>query len=571
MTPGAPTGVGLGLRWAFLDEVAGGHAPDSIPFFEVSPENYMRRGGSIPTSLDAVAERYPILTHGLMMNVGGTTPLDPDYLAQLRAFCERMGSTGHSDHLCWSGADGAILHDLLPLPHDGQAIARCVDQIHRIQDALGLPFAVENISYYLVPGGPLTEAELVTEIVERADCGLLLDVNNVAVNANNHGFDPIEFLAALPLSRVVQLHVAGGERRPNLDNLIIDTHGTDVSAEVTGLMQWVIERIGPRPVIYERDHDIPPLAVLGQQVAELRRAYDDALATRERTSPAAARRTAPEPLPEVRSLEGVQRGLSRVICAPDGDTALRSDPGGWLRTQGVVPPDDRVMAEVGAPRLLVYRSMVRSALVGVTRNFIPRTVARLGEAAFAEATAGWLDAAPPTSRYLRDVPGQFVRWAAEHPDALPGYLLDLARLEILEDEIDAAPDPPPVAGLHPQLVLDRPLVWNGACSVVTFEHAVHVLPTALDDRTVPEAVATRVLVYRDPEHEVRTLALSPLAFEVLRRLVHERATVSEAIAAGAPACGEAVDDTVLGRLATLLADLAQRGVLRGSEGPPQNA
>lgn len=561
-----PTGVGLGLRWAFLDEVAAGRTPESIRFFEISPENYMRRGGSIPHALDVVAERYPILTHGLMMNVGGTTELDPEYLRELRRFCERMGSRFHSDHLCWTGSDGAILHDLLPLPHDEQAIARCVDQIHRIQDALGLPFAVENISYYLVPGGGLPEADLIAEVLERADCGLLLDVNNVAVNAVNHGFDALEFLSRLPLSRVVQLHVAGGERRPHLDGLLIDSHGTDVSEHVESLMAWAVQRLGPVPVIYERDHDIPPLPELGQQVARLQEVYDAALARHEGTRPDDPAREAVDAR-GIASLSGIQRGMSRIILDREGPRSLPEDPEGWLREQGVQPPDHTAMAEVGAPRLLVYRSLVRGGLSSVTRAFLARTVARLGDEGFSRSFDSWLHEQPPRSRYLRDIPAEFVQWAAgawpKDPE-VPDYLVDLARLEILESEVDAAPDPPVPEGMVDSLTLDRPLVWNGALTLARFDHAVHTLPEDEDDRTVPAREPTRLLVYRDTDHRVRTLALSSLAIEVLHRLIDEGATVQEAIPAGAAAAAEAVDGEVLGRLSALLADLAERGVLRGS-------
>ncbi|MCB9713569.1 MAG: DUF692 family protein [Myxococcales bacterium] len=562
----SPTGVGLGLRWAFIDEVAAGRAPESIRFFEVSPENYMRRGGAIPRALDLVAERYPILTHGLMMNVGGTTELDPAYLEELRRFCERMSSPFHSDHLCWTGSDGAILQDLLPLPHDEATIVRCVDQIARIQDALGRPFAVENISYYLVPGGGLPEAEFITEVVERSGCGLLLDVNNVAVNADNHGFDPLELIRSLPLSRVVQLHVAGGERRPHLDDLIIDTHGTDVSPRVEQLMAWVIERLGPLPVIYERDHDIPPLPELGRQVARLQEVYDEALARFEGTRPPDPERERSR-VPGIGSLMGIQRGMSRIILDREAEQELPRDAATWLRQQGVRHPDHETMAELGPPRLLVYRSLVRAGLRSVIRAFLPRTMARLGEDAFERSFDDWLHEAAPRSRFLRDVPAEFVRWAASswpHDPELPDYLVDLARLEVLEAEVDAAPDPPPPEGMVDALVLDRPLVWNGALALARFAHAVHELPTALDDRSEPTREPTRLLVYRDAEHEVRTLVLSPLAAEVLRRLVDQGATVQQAIPEGAVAADETVDGEVLGRLSALLADLAERGVLRGS-------
>ncbi|MEM9457291.1 MAG: DUF692 family multinuclear iron-containing protein [Myxococcota bacterium] len=567
-----PTGVGLGLRWAFIDEIAQGQAPASIQLLEVSPENYMRRGGVIPEALDRAAERFPILTHGLMMNVGGTTELDPAYLRQLRAFLWRMGARYHSDHLCWTGSDGAIVHDLLPLPHDRQAVRRCVEQIDRIQQALSLPFAVENISYYLVPGGGMAEVDFIGEVLEGADCGLLLDVNNVQVNADNHGFDPLGFLGALPLDRVVHLHVAGGQRRPHLDDLIIDTHGTDVCPRVQALMAWVVERLGPVPVIYERDHDIPPLPELGRQVAELREVYARALARHAEDHAEDPPEVPPVPPPrdppvEIRSLAGIERGLSAVILDREGETGLPGDPAGWLCRHGVESPDHHALVAIGASRLLVYRSLVRAGLMSVVRSFIPRTIARLSEDGFVRVFDAWLHQAPPRSRYLRDAPGELVAWArtAWPADAaVDDYLVDLARLEILESEIDAAPDDPPPPDTQAQLVLDQPLVFCGALRIADFEHAVHTLPPEDDDRSAPPREPTTLLLYRDTEHEVRTLHLSPLARAVLRRLVEQGQTVAEALPGGATDAGETMDDAVLGRMSALLADLAERGILRGS-------
>lgn len=559
-----PTGVGLGLRWAFIDEVAEG-APAPLRFFEVSPENYMRRGGTIARALHAVAERHPLLAHGLMMNVGGTTELDPTYLRELRAFLRRIDAPWHSDHLCWTGSDGAILHDLLPLPHDPAAVRRCVEQILRIQDALGLPFAVENISYYLVPAGGMPEVELIAEVLERADCPLLLDVNNVQVNADNHGFEAEAFIDALPLERVVQLHVAGGERRPALDGLVIDTHGTDVSPRVQALMARVVERIGPVPVIYERDHEIPPLPELARQVAALQAVYDDALRRHRPGAPTVAVARERIEVPGIASLAGVQRGLASVVLHRDGATALTEDPAGWLARQGVVPPDDAALAEVGPRRLLVYRSLVRTGLYDVVRAFLPRTAARLGEAGLARALEAWLHEAPPRSRVLREVPGEFALWAREawpRDPSVPAELVDLARLEILESDVDAADDPPPPPELVPELRLDLPLVLSGTLRIASFDHAVHELPQGEHDRSAPARTPTTLLLYRDAGEHVRTMTLSPLAGAVLQRLVAGQ-TVAEAIPAGAAEAGEVVDDALLGRVSVLLTDLAEREVLRG--------
>lgn len=283
----APTGIGLGLRAAFLEQIARGDASDAIAFVEVSPENYMRRGGRVPRTLEAAAERHPVITHGLMMSLGGTDPFDTEYFATLKSFLDRHDPPWHSDHLCWSGLDGALLHDLLPVPFTSRVAKRVAARVREARDRLERPMAVENISWYMRLGASsLDETEFLCEVLEEADCGLLLDVNNVFVNASNHGFDARAWLERIPLERVWQLHIAGHEHwsdpaGPGLspDTLIVDTHGADVLSEVYALLRWVIERTGPKPVLLERDSNIPPLPVLLEEVGRLEQTYRDALAS----------------------------------------------------------------------------------------------------------------------------------------------------------------------------------------------------------------------------------------------------------------------------------------------------
>ncbi|MFO0635430.1 MAG: DUF692 domain-containing protein [Nannocystaceae bacterium] len=272
-----PTGVGLGLRAAFIEKVERGDADGRVAFLEIAPENYMHRGGKAPQRLARIAERIPLLSHGLMMSLGSTDPLDRDYFANLREFLARIDAPWHSDHLCWSGLDGALLHDLLPVPFTTASATRIASRVREAQDRLGVTMAVENVSWYLQLGQPQKdEPDFVTEVLERADCRLMLDVNNVFVNSVNHGFDPYAWLAKVPLDRVIQLHVAGHDRWE--EDLIVDTHGNDVRDEVYDMLGWVIERTGPKPVVLERDSDIPPLPRLLDEVARIDAVYQAAVA-----------------------------------------------------------------------------------------------------------------------------------------------------------------------------------------------------------------------------------------------------------------------------------------------------
>lgn len=275
-TRAVPTGIGLGLRARFSRQVDKGDA-DGIPaFLELSPENYMHRGGRNPVRLERIAERFPIITHGLMMSLGGPDPFDDEYFDYLRGFLDRYDPPWHSDHCCWSGQGGTLLHDLLPLPFTSAVAQRIASRVREARDRLERPMAVENISWYMRMGkGEYDEPEFLTEVLERADCGLLLDVNNIFVNARNHDFDPYAWLERIPLDRVFQLHVAGHSQWD--ENLIIDTHGDTVRDEVHELMAWVIERIGPRPVLLERDTDIPPLPELLAEIGRLDATYQAAV------------------------------------------------------------------------------------------------------------------------------------------------------------------------------------------------------------------------------------------------------------------------------------------------------
>ena len=272
VSPRPLDGVGLGLRWDFLEEVVDG-PPLPIDFFEVSPENYMRRGGYYPAQLERLHGRYPLVTHGLTLSIGAIAEPDSSYLGELRQEIERTRSPFHSDHLCFSSAGSRSLHELLPLQHSRENVRRVAERARRMSDVLGVPFALENITYYVHPGrAELPELDFLMSVLEASDSGLLLDVNNVYVNSVNHGFDPRAFISALDLRRVVEIHVAGHRRQPS--GLLLDTHGTAVADPVLDLLAFTLERSGPRPVLLERDNDVPELLELVREVQSLRALYD---------------------------------------------------------------------------------------------------------------------------------------------------------------------------------------------------------------------------------------------------------------------------------------------------------
>jgi hypothetical protein len=269
------SGVGLGLRRPHLEAVAQGGA-SGVPFWETCPENVIGEGGAHRRWADTILDRDPVLTHGLAISLGGFDPWDPAYLRDLSAFLVRAGSPWHSEHLCFTSVDGSCLHDLLPLPFTRDAARHAVARARDLQSRLPVPLALENITYYAPLGpGEMDEGQFITEVLEGADVGWLLDVNNVYVNALNFGFDPREWLARMPLHRVVQLHVAGHRR---FGEVTVDTHGAPVLPAVAGLMAWVLRRLDrPVPVLLERDSNIPDLKELLAERAWLQSVHDGAL------------------------------------------------------------------------------------------------------------------------------------------------------------------------------------------------------------------------------------------------------------------------------------------------------
>ncbi len=277
-TSRALNGVGLGLRWEFLEEVLDGPVHD-VAFFEVSPENYLGRGGYYPSALSRIAERYPIVTHGLTLSLGAVSEPDPEYLSALQAELKRLDPPWHSDHLCFSSAGERVLHELLPLKFSEENVQRVAERARRMESLLERPFAIENITYYVHPGKPeMSELTFLQRVLESSNARLLLDVNNVYVNAQNHGFDPYAFIAGLPLDRVLEIHVAGHSTLES--GLLLDTHGQAVADPVLELLSWTIERTGPVPVLLERDNHVPELSELLAELAVLRQIQTRALARR---------------------------------------------------------------------------------------------------------------------------------------------------------------------------------------------------------------------------------------------------------------------------------------------------
>lgn len=246
-------GVGLGLRVPHYRHILSESPP--CAWFEIISENYLGDGGRPARVLDRILERYGVVQHGVSLYLGNSGPLDMEHLRRLKRLTQRTRTPWLSDHLCWGSVNGSFSHDLLPMPYTWEAVGIAAGKIRRIQDLLGIPVAVENVSSYAeFHASEMNEWEFLSEVVERADCGILLDVNNIYVSGVNHDFDPHLYVDAIPAERVAQIHIAGHSR---YERFIIDTHDQPVVDPVWQLYDHAIRRCGPTPTLLEWDANIP--------------------------------------------------------------------------------------------------------------------------------------------------------------------------------------------------------------------------------------------------------------------------------------------------------------------------
>ena len=263
-------GAGLGLRRVFLRPLSDS-PPAQVDFYEVAPENWINIGGRLGKQFRALTERFPFVTHGLSLSLGSPAPLDESFLLQVKSFIAEHSIRVYSEHLSYCSDDGH-LYDLMPIPFTEEAVSYVVDRIKRAQDLLEQRIAVENVSYYAAPGQEMDEIEFLNAVVERADCDLLLDINNIYVNSINHGYDAEAFLKQVPAHRLAYAHVAG--HYVEAEDLVVDTHGADVIDPVWALLGKAYQLFGVFPTLLERDFNIPNLSELTGEIQTIKTIQD---------------------------------------------------------------------------------------------------------------------------------------------------------------------------------------------------------------------------------------------------------------------------------------------------------
>lgn len=263
----AIVGAGLGLRRTMLNTLEES-TPNDIHFMEVAPENWINIGGRLGKKFRAYTERFPFVCHGLSLSIGSPAPLNIELLQAIKKLMQEHGIRYYSEHLSYCSDEGQ-LYDLLPIPFTAEAVDYVAARIQQAQDILGQRIAIENSSYYCAPQQEMTESEFINAVIQKADCALLLDVNNVYVNSINHNYDPYEFLASLPGERTAYIHIAGHYKEA--EDLRVDTHGAPIIASVWELLDKAYELFGVKPTLLERDFNIPPLPELMAELDEIKK------------------------------------------------------------------------------------------------------------------------------------------------------------------------------------------------------------------------------------------------------------------------------------------------------------
>lgn len=517
-------GVGLGLRAPHYQEILAEKHP--IGFFEAISENYMSGAKKPLYFLDAIRERYPVVLHGVALSIGGPDELDRDYLFQLKALVDRVDPPWVTDHFCFSKVLGSHVHDLLPLPYTEEMVKRVAERARQVQDYLERPFGLENTSSYLTyTRSEMTEWQFVREVVERADIGVLFDVNNVYVSSYNHGFDSRDFIASVPHERILQIHMAG---HTNHGTHIIDTHSGPCSDEVIRLYEETICLTGATPTLVEWDDAIPPLESAIQEVERIARAREFGLGRRPEQSAASlvsldSSGAIPTRVLAAReSLTDTQLGVRKSIENPhplaerEGELAAAQ-----IRFQG----NDRLSP---LNQIEIYRDQFWLRHIGSLREDFPGVLYLLGEHSFDEFARSYLTGGDRPDFSLRTLGREFPAFLrAQTSDSSPiaGVMAELEWAYIRA--FDAGESHTLVL---PELTLLSPEEWAQArftlaasVTLLTFPYPVADLRRAILKGEAPnpshlDAKPEHRVVYRHADLHLYDKEITRSAFALLAEL-----------------------------------------------------
>lgn len=512
-------GFGLGLR--------PDHYPDildkwpAVDWFEVISENFMDTDGRPRRILERVIEHYPVVMHGVSLSVGSTDPLNKDYLEKLKTLAEWVNPPWISDHLCWTGVHEKNSHDLLPVPYTDISLSLIVDRIKQVQDYLGRPILLENPSTYLeFRESIIPEWEFIAMMAERADCGLLLDVNNVYVSCYNHRLDAKTYIDAIPADRVVQIHLAGHE---NQGTHIVDTHDGYVVDPVWELYSYAVSRIGPVSTMIEWDAKIPAFSVMLEEL-EKAKTYAErhiALPSQHLHNYREGGDTPQTQYPII---------LSRMQESILSGDITQAEPEQWIRAKKDYSP---------AAQLEVYVNGYRYRLFDVISDDLKVTRHALGDEAMDTAIWQYIEQTPSTyfniARYILGFP-EFLK------GRVPAFAVELVTLEtVLTQVFDMTEtpilDPEVFSQIAPETFFEQVLPLRQASRLLAFEYPVNQYYSDVHEKknpSIPKPQASYLIVYRHDDTVWRM------------NLVHEEYLLLQALAAG-----DTVGDAINGILAAL--------------------
>ena len=507
-------GSGVGLRAKHYAEVLGDpELARRSAWFEVISENFMIDGGKPLDILDQVRETHPIVLHGVSLSIGSADPLNENYLKRLRTLADRMKPQMVSDHLCWGSIDGKYAHDLLPLPYSDDEVARIADRIKHVQDVLGRRFMIENVSSYLTwRHSTMPEWEFLSALADRADCGILLDINNIYVSSKNHRFDPVDYLKGVPAHRVGQFHLAG---HSDHGAYLLDTHDGPVIDPVWALYAKAVELIGPASCLIEWDDKLPDFPRLVEE-AEKAKTFSEKADARSREALDRARTPgASAPI----SARETQQVFWNLITAPEGATTARLAP----RIDELIVGDDLP----AATRIDVYANMYFARLHDALMEDYPALEKSIGHARFHNLVTDYLLVHPSSNPSLRHLGAALPGFIRTH--AVAGecpWAADLAALEWARvDAFDAANGTPIETARLGEIPADK---WAGigfdvhpSARVVRAAWRVAPVWKAVDEDAEPappEAGETAYRVWRE-EHTVFHVSMSPTEAECFEALL----------------------------------------------------
>lgn len=552
---------GLGLRTAhYADFLA---APQPVDWLEIITDNFLVDGGKPLAMLERFRADYPMAMHGVALSLGGTDALDLDYLRRVRRLADRVQPMWVSEHLCWTGQGGRVLHDLYPVPYTEECARHLVTRIRQAQDVLGRRLVLENVSSYVrYRSSEATEWDFLAHVAEEADCELLVDVNNIHVSSVNHGFDAHSYLAALPADRVRQIHLAGHSHQ---GNFLIDTHDHPVAPEVWTLYAQACRLFGPVATMIERDDNIPPLAELLEELDQARGVAREALSPEAASDTASGGAAAWRGVPHAPTLEAVQTALAEMVLAP----MAPEQPPQALDPAGPLP---------GLRGAQVYHHAYRARLHDALADSFPCLHTYLGDAQFAELARWHAEELPPRvrnlGRYGADLPARLAARYAQHPEVAELAALEWALRGVFDASDAAAWSTADLASegaeaclsqwpvLHPTLSLlwlhtSAPALWQ-ALQTVQGGDGAQDEPAPVLPEVLHHAVAQPVVVWRKGQQPHFMSLDDPAEARWLSSLGEAGQSIAASLAA-MESRGQAPDQSIL---AQWLARCWEQGWLR---------